>query len=110
MTCVQEKSCFITGHRPSRFAFPESAPMCQNLKTAIADEIKRLYEEHSIRSVWVGGVAGVDTWAAEIVLELRKSKTCPDIALYMARHFPEHGHNFPPQVKRTLSAYSQRMH
>ena len=66
------KSCFITGHRPNRFKFPENDPRCDKIKSAIRSEIIRLYEQEGIRGVWVGGAAGVDTWAAEIVLELRQ--------------------------------------
>ena len=63
--------CFITGHRPNRFKFPENDPRCDKIKSAIRSEIIRLYEQDGIRGVWVGGAAGVDTWAAEIVLRLR---------------------------------------
>ena len=54
--------CFITGHRPNRFKFPENDPRCDKIKSAIRSEIIRLYEQDGIRGVWVGGAAGVDTW------------------------------------------------
>ena len=66
--------CFITGHRPNRFKFPENYPRCDKIKSAIRSEIIRLYEQDGIRGVWVGGAAGVDTWAAEIVLERQQQK------------------------------------
>lgn len=93
------KDCFITGHRPHRFHFPESAAMCENIKTAISDELKRLYSAQGIRGVWVGGAAGVDTWAAEIALELRRQEAYRDLDLYVALPFPEHGKDFPEKQK-----------
>ena len=91
--------CFITGHRPSRFPFPESSPMCQKVKTSIGREIKRLYNEMGIRGVWVGGAAGVDTWAAEIVLALQKQEAYQDLQLFLAIPFPEFTDRFPLKQK-----------
>ena len=92
-------SCFITGHRPNRFKFPENDPRCDKIKSAIRNEIIRLYKDKGIRGVWVGGAAGVDTWAAEIVLELQKQEQYRDLELYVAIPFPEHGDTFAPQQK-----------
>lgn len=92
-------ACFVIGHRPRRFQFPESSPKCQKIKDAIAEEIERLYDNQGIRGVWVGGAMGVDTWAAEIVLELQKQPAYQDIALYVAIPFPEHGADFPEKQK-----------
>ena len=88
--------CFITGHRPNRFQFPENDPRCDQIKSAIRGEIIRLYEQEGIRGVWVGGAAGVDTWAAEIVLELREQEQYRDLELHVAIPFPEHGDTFAP--------------
>ena len=91
--------CFVTGHRPSRFPFPESSPMCQQVKASIEREIKRLYNEMGIRGVWVGGAAGVDTWAAEIVLALQKQEAYQELKLFLAIPFPEFTDRFPPKQK-----------
>ena len=91
--------CFITGHRPSRFQFPESSPMCQQLKLSIEREIKPLYNEMDIRGVWVGGAAGIDTWAAEIVLALQKQEAYQNLKLFLAIPFPEFTDRFPPKQK-----------
>lgn len=93
------QSCFIIGHRPHRFHFSEFDPRCDKLKSAIEGEIKQLYTERGIRTVWVGGAMGVDTWAAEIVLDLQKQPGYQDIALYVAIPFPEHGSDFPEKQK-----------
>ena len=95
-----EKCCFITGHRPNRFYFPEQSPQCGALKAALAREIRRLYEAQVIRGVWVGGAAGVDTWAAELVLELRRQEQYRALKLYVAIPFPEHGETFAPEQKK----------
>ena len=92
-------SCFVIGHRPNRFKFPENDPRCDKIQSAIRREIQRLYEEKGIRGVWVGGAAGVDTWAAEIVLELQKQEQYRDLELYVAIPFPEHGDTFAPKQK-----------
>ena len=99
MIADKETSCFITGHRPHRFHFPESAAMCREIKDAITDEIKRLYNSRGIRGVWVGGAVGVDTWAAEIVLGLREQAEYRDLNLYVALPFPVHGSDFPEKQK-----------
>ena len=89
--------CFITGHRPNRFKFPENDPRCDKIKSAIRSEIIRFYEQDGIRGVWVGGAAGVDTWAAEIVLGLQQQYH--DLELHVAIPFPEFGDTFAPQQK-----------
>lgn len=42
----------------------------------------------------------MDTWAAEIVLELRKQNTYRDLELHVAIPFPEHGETFAPEQKQ----------
>lgn len=91
--------CFITGHRPNRFKFPENDPRCDKIKSAIRIEIIRLYKQEGIRGVWVGGAAGVDTWAAEIVLELRHHEQYRDLELHVAIPFPEFSDSFAPKQK-----------
>ena len=92
-------ACFVTGHRPSRFHFPESDPRCQKIKDAILEELKRLYIEQGIRGVWLGGATGVDTWAAEIALELRKQSRYRGLRIYLAIPFPEFADKFSPIQK-----------
>lgn len=60
--------CCFTGHRPEKLSLPESevkAELEKEIRLAIADGI----------NVFITGMApGVDIWAAEIVLELRKKE------------------------------------
>ena len=64
--------CF-TGHRPSKLSFKynENHPQClllkQRLKTRIIDAIENGYHRF-----FTGMAIGVDTWAAEAVLELKE--------------------------------------
>lgn len=95
-----EKCCFITGHRPNRFHFPEQSPQCAALKAALAGEIRRLYDQQCIRGIWVGGAAGVDTWAAEIVLNLQQQDGYQNLKLFVAIPFPDHGETFAPEQKK----------
>lgn len=94
---MEQRSCFMTGHRPNRFHFPEASPMCRKIKDTIETEIRRLYDQEEVRGVWVGGAAGVDTWAAEIVLALQKQEQYHGLKLYVAIPFPEHGDKFSPK-------------
>ena len=67
------KRCAFSGHRP--FYFPwkenESDPACIRLKAALEAEIDKAVADGFFYFI-VGGADGVDTWAAEIVLEKRK--------------------------------------
>ena len=60
--------CCFTGHRPEKLSIPEGkvkAALQKEIRLAIADGI----------NVFITGMApGVDIWAAEIVLELRKKE------------------------------------
>ena len=65
--------CAFTGHRPKSFPwkYDETAPDCVRLKEVLAVQIKLLAD----RGVtdWLSGMAlGVDLWAAEMVLDLKK--------------------------------------
>lgn len=65
--------CAFTGHRPQRFKFKynENDPDCIMLKNILRAEIERLIDQGV--NYFISGMAlGVDMWAAEIVLELKK--------------------------------------
>lgn len=68
-----EKTCCFTGHRPHKFPFKynERHPDCIQLKSLLKREIKKAI--HEGYKTFISGMAiGVDIWAAEAVLELRK--------------------------------------
>jgi len=93
-------SCVITGHRPVRFKFKynEHYKLCIKIKRTLASEIKACYEK-GVRRFWVGGAIGVDTWAAEILLDLKQQETYKDIELYVAIPFPDYDAKFDVKQK-----------
>lgn len=68
-----EKACAFTGHRPHRFPWKanETDPRCIALRAALANQITALADS-GVTDFFTGGAAGVDCWAASIVLALRK--------------------------------------
>lgn len=65
-------SCAFTGHRPQSlpFRFNESDPRCIMLKARLKQEINDQISK-GVYNFISGMALGVDTWAAEIVLEKR---------------------------------------
>jgi uncharacterized phage-like protein YoqJ len=98
---MDKLSCAIAGHNPQRFKFKynEDAPLCRSIKTAITEQIKMLYKK-SVRIFYVGCAVGVDTWAAEIILELKNQSEFTDIELFCAIPFPEHTEKFTVGQKK----------
>lgn len=81
--------CTITGHRPQRFKFKynEHYKLCIKIKKAMTAEIINFYKQ-GVRIFWIGGSIGVDTWAGEILAELKKQKEYGDMRLCVALPFP----------------------
>jgi len=106
---MEKQSCVITGHNPQRFKFKynEQSPLCRPVKAAIAEEVMALYSK-DVKLFYVGCAVGVDTWAAEIVLELRKQADYSGIELFCAMPFPGHAERFTAgQKMRYQSILSQ---
>ncbi len=93
-------SCAVTGHNPQRFKFKynEQAPVCLAIMAAITEQIKALYASGVTRFL-VGCSVGVDTWAAEIVLDLKRQADFSGIELFCAIPFPEHTERFTARQK-----------
>lgn len=69
----------FTGYRPEKLPFfGEDDPMCIELKNRLSKQIKKLIEDGA-DEFFSGMARGVDTWAAEAVLELKR--TYPHIKL-----------------------------
>lgn len=79
-------ACAFTGHRPEGFdfGFDESDVMCRGIICALRVQIKRMYNM-GVRTFYTGCATGVDTWAAEIVLD--EKRTRGDIRLIAAVPF-----------------------
>ena len=66
-------ACAFTGHRPKSFPwkYDETAYDCVLLKETLTEQIKLLTEQ-GVTEFLSGMAQGVDLWAAEIVLDLKK--------------------------------------
>ena len=87
---MDKLSCAITGQNPQRFKFKynEQAPLCRKIKEALTVQIKVLYQK-GVKVFYVGCAVGVDTWAAEIIIELKQQADFSDMELFCA--IPFHG-------------------
>ncbi|MCL2392873.1 MAG: DUF1273 domain-containing protein [Oscillospiraceae bacterium] len=67
-------SCAFTGHRPARFPFGynEDDERCVQVKAVISEQINALVV-NGVTEFYSGMALGVDQWAAEIVLEMKKT-------------------------------------
>ncbi|MEF9972858.1 MAG: SLOG family protein [Clostridia bacterium] len=69
-----KKTCCFTGSRPQNlpFGFDEQHPACVRLKQLLWQEIQALIAEKNVVHFISGMALGVDQWAAEAVLSLKK--------------------------------------
>ena len=89
-----EKTCCFTGHRPKKLHTDEEM-IRKELKAKIAEAIEAGY------STFISGMAfGVDLWAAEIVLDLKKDRQ--DLHLICA--FPFQKKNYTAEEIRVMNA------
>lgn len=82
--------CCFTGYRPHRFGFSADGLRPEQVQQALAQQIRRLYDEGC--RVFISGMCtGVDLWAAAAVLKLREQH--PDVQLWAAIPFEgQEGH------------------
>lgn len=80
---MEYTACF-TGHRPQSLicGFDETHPACLKIKHKLKRLIQGLIDKKSVTHFISGGALGVDMWAMEIVLELKKEY--PNITLEAA--------------------------
>lgn len=88
---MYELTCAVTGYRPSRFRFKynENNTDCKRLKKRMKEQFAILYRK-GVHHFIVGGALGVDMWAGEILMEMKKQFEFSEIALTMALPFNEH--------------------
>ncbi len=69
-----KKTCCFTGDRPEKLTLKlfEGNPDCKILKELMYRQAENLIVKHGVTRFLTGMGRGVDTYAAEIVLELRK--------------------------------------
>lgn len=97
-------SCAFTGHRPSKFQFKyrEDDVLCKQIKAALMDQIKLLYHT-GVRHFYIGGAQGVDLWAGEAVLQLRKCAAFTEVRLFCIMPFPNYDSRWPLEAQKRLS-------
>jgi len=97
-------TCCFTGHRPDKLpgGYKENTVGCVELKKALFQEVERLASDGYTEFI-SGGALGVDTWAAEAVLEVKK--THPLIKLTIARPFPSQDSKWPQESKYRFKAF-----
>lgn len=87
----------FTGYRPEKLPFfGEDDPLCVQLKKRLYDEIKKLAADGA-NEFYSGMARGVDTWAAEAVLELKRS--VPEIKLFAVIPCPEQADRWSAEQK-----------
>jgi len=64
--CLESKRCCFTGHRPEKLHLPE-----RKVKKLLEEEIKKAVEDGFYTFI-TGMARGIDMWAGEIVLNLKK--------------------------------------
>ena len=81
---MNSKSCAFTGHRPARFSFGynEKDEKCLKIKALMSERVRALIAG-GVTDFYSGMALGVDQWAAEIVLEMKK--TNPNFRLIAVR-------------------------
>lgn len=99
----RESSVAFTGHRPDRLAwrYNERDPRCCELKEKLRSEIIRAYSEG--KRYFLSGMAdGIDAYAAEIVMDLKK--IYPDIRLVCC--YPYHNPSRKTNYFASVADYS----
>ena len=65
------KTCCFTGHRPQKLGYGENSIQCDELKDRLEELIIELIEKEAVTHFISGVALGVDTYAANIVLNLK---------------------------------------
>ena len=91
-------SCAITSQRPTRFKFKyqEYMTSCKRLKKRLHDVFAELYRR-GVRRFYVGGALGVDLWAGEILLEMRRQEEYQGLEIVLVYPFPGHDERWDPE-------------
>ncbi len=92
----QATTCCFTGHRPDKLPWgtEEGDPRCVQLKYAIADAVRKAYDE-GYRHFICGMARGCDLYFAWEVLELRHQ--FPQVTLEAARPFEGQANGWPEE-------------
>ena len=100
------KTCAFTGHRPKGLGYPESDERCTALKEKLRSLILKLIEEEGVTHFISGMAQGVDMYAAEIVLELKKQY--PQITLECAIPYERQAVRWPEALRNRYFSIAER--
>ena len=102
-----DNCCAFTGHRPKKFpwGYDESDSRCVELKAVLKREIQKLIEA-GVTDFYSGMAEGTDTWAALIVLELRK--TNPSLKLHCIVPFKGQADKWTASARRLYKRILRR--
>lgn len=90
---VEGRTLCFTGHRPNKLGgYDERNPTANTCKALLSRLLEKAYQQ-GFRKFISGMAIGVDTWAAEAVIELRKKH--PDVKLIAAVPFPQQACAWP---------------
>ncbi len=67
------------------------------------EQFRRMYDEDSMRHVYVGGVLGVDMWAGEIALRLKETPGYGDLQLHTILPFTGHDARWDARSRERLA-------
>lgn len=100
-------TCCFTGHRPQAFpwGYNEEDPRCINLKHRLKGEILCAIHDYDIHYFLSGMAQGVDTWAAEMVLELQRDYS---ISLECVLPCRDQASHWPYESRRRYRSILQR--
>lgn len=87
MNLTQQNSAAFTGYRTTKLPFAPTEENVSKLKYKLTEAINAVYEK-GVRYFYSGMCQGVDIWAAEAVLEFKK--THPDVEIICAIPFEGH--------------------
>ena len=100
------KTCAFTGHRPKGLGYPESDGRCTALKEKLRSLIIRMIEEEGVTHFISGMAQGVDMYAAEIVVELKKQY--PQITLECAIPYERQAVRWPEALRNRYFSIAER--
>lgn len=101
---MEHFACAIMGHRPTRFKFKykENFSLCKKIKRSMVEQFQAMYGK-GVRRYFIGGTLGVDIWAGELILELKRQPIYKDIELIVVLPFPNHDAQWDMRSRERLS-------
>ena len=98
------ESCAVAGPKPTRFKFgyKEDNSLCRKIKKAMLRQFRRLYRKRGVRRFYIGGAIGVNLWAGELLLKLKKEPGYEDLELAVILPFPGHDAKWDVRSRKRL--------